>query len=143
MPSAAFHKFYAFTEAVYSGVHNLQTDQLKVALCDAAHAPLVTNAVLSDLTEIDYTHLSSTDLTTTSCVQTLGVLKLILVDLVLAASGGSVAPFRYIVVYNDTPASKNLIGWYDYGSDLTLADTQTLTVGLDQANGLLTVSPPA
>jgi hypothetical protein len=141
--STAFHKFYPFTEAVYSGVHDLKTAQIKVALCDSAHAPDLTNSKLSDLTEIAYTHLSSRSLTTISCLQTLGVLAFLLEDLVLAASGGSVAPFRYVVFYNDTATDKDLIGWYDYGSDLTLNDTQTLTITFDPAKGLLTVSPPA
>jgi hypothetical protein len=60
---------------------------------------------------------------------------------VLTASGGSVAAFRYVVLYNDTPTTPAdpLIGWYDYGSDLTLNDTETLTIDFDDAGGALTI----
>jgi len=99
---------------------------------------VATNSVLADLTEISYTNLSTRVITTTSSAQTSGTYKLILTDLVLTASG-AVATFRYIVIYNDTPTSpaNPLVGWYDYGSDITLADTETLTIDFDGTNGLL------
>jgi hypothetical protein len=71
-------------------------------------------------------------------VQTSGVLKLVLVDLVLTASG-TVAGFQYMVLYNTTPASGNLIGWYDYGSSLVLASAETFTMDFDQSGGALTL----
>ncbi len=136
---ASFNKFNAFVENVAEKVHNLGADQLKVALCAAANAPVATNSVLADLTEVAYTNLSSRDITTSSSSQTSGTYKLVLTDLVLTASGGSVATFRYVVIYNDTPTSPAdpLIGWYDYGSNLTLADGETLTIDFDGTNGLL------
>ena len=77
-------------------------------------------------------------ITTSSCAQTSGTLKLVLADLVLTASG-AVATFRYVVIYNDTPTSPAdpLIGWYDYGSDVTLANLETFTIDFDAANGVL------
>ena len=138
---ATFNKFNQFVEDVAHGVHDLETDQIVVALCASANAPVATNAVLADLTEIAYTNLSSRNVTTTSSAETSGTYKLTLTDLVLTASGGSVAAFRYIVLYNDTqttPADP-LIGWYDYGSDLTLNDTETLTIDFDDAGGALTI----
>lgn len=120
-------------------VHNLGADTLTVALCAAANAPVATNTVLANLTQIAYTNLSSRVLTTSSSSQTSGTYKLVLADLVLTASGGAVAAFRYVVIYNDTPTSPAdpLIGWYDYGSDLTLADGESLTLDLSPTNGLL------
>jgi len=139
---ASYNKFRQFTEDLAKGVHNLATDQIVVALCAAASAPVNTNSVLADLTQVSYTNLSSRNVTTTSSEQTSGVLNFILADLVLTASGGPVAPFRYIVFYNDTPTSPAdpLICWYDYGSDLTLADGESLTINLDNVNGLFTIT---
>ena len=138
---ATFNKINQFVEDVAHGVHDLETDQIVVALCASANAPVATNAVLANLTEIAYTNLSSRNVTTTSSAETSGTYKLTLTDLVLTASGGSVAAFRYVVLYNDTPTTPAdpLIGWYDYGSSLTLNDTETLTIDFDDAGGALTI----
>jgi len=137
---ATFNKFQAFVEALAEKVHNLGSDQLAVALCAAGNAPVATNSVLADLTQISYTNLSSRNITTLTSAQSSGTYKLTLQDLVLTASGGSVAAFRYVVIYNDTSASDNLIGWYDYGSALTLNDGDTLTIDFDGTNGVLQVA---
>lgn len=135
MPISSFNKFQPFVEAVAEKVHNLGSDQLTLALTSVA--PSAANAVLADLTQIAYTNLSSRNITTTSSTQTAGVYKLVLADLVLTAAGGSVASFRYVVVYNSTAAAGNLIGYYDYGAALVLADGDTLTVDFDATNGVL------
>lgn len=137
---AAFNKFNAFVEALAEKVHNLGSDQIVIALCAAANAPVAGNSVLSDLTEIDYTNCSTRNVSTASSSQTGGTYKLVLDDLTLTAGGGPVGPFRYIVLYNGTAASDNLIGFYDYGSDLTLADGESLTVDFDGSNGVLTIA---
>lgn len=136
---ASFNKFNKFAEDVGKGVHVFGTHQLKVALTNVA--PSAANAVLADLTEIVYTNLSSRNITTTSFAQSAGLAKLILASLNLTASGGAVATFRYVVLYNDTPASplKPLIGWYDNGSAVTLADGQSYPVNFDPTNGALTI----
>ena len=66
--------------------------------------------------------------TTTSSTSTAGTYTLVLEDLVLTASGGSVAGFRYVYLYNDTATNDELIGYIDFGSELVLADTETLTI---------------
>ena len=136
---ATFNKFNAFVENLSEGVHNLGTGQLVVALSNSA--PIATNSVLADITQITYTNLSSRNITTTSSAQTSGTYKLVLTDLVLSATG-AVGPFRYAVIYNDTPTSPAdpLIGWYDYGSSISLANGETLTVDFDGANGLFTLA---
>lgn len=135
---AAFNKFNSFSEAVYEKVHNMGSDTLTVALCAAANAPVNTNTQLSNLTQISYTNLSARAITTSSSSQTSGTYKLVLTDLVLTASGGSVAAFRYVVIYNDTATNDELVGWYDYGSDLTLANGETLTIDFDGSGGAIT-----
>ena len=137
---ASFVKFQPFVENLAEKVHNLGSDQLVVALTNVA--PNATDATLSQLTQITYTNLSSRNVTTTSSAQTTGTYKLVLTDLVLTASGGSVGPFRYVGLYNDTPTSPAdpLIGYYDYGSSISLLTTETLTINFDGSNGVLTVA---
>ena len=127
---ASYNKFQQFVEDLAVSVHDCDTDQFTVALCAAANAPVATNSVLADLTEIAYTNLSSRNLTTSTASQTSGTYTQLFADLVLTASGGSAAAFRYVVIYNNTPTSPAdpLVGWYDYGSDLTLADGESLTI---------------
>ena len=136
---AAFNKFNSFVEAIAEKVHNLGSDQIVVALTAAANAPVASNTQLSNLTQISYTNLSTRNVTTTSSSQTSGTYKLVLTDLVLTASG-AVATFRYVVLYNDTATNDELIGWYDYGSDVTLANGDTFTIDFDGSAGVLTIA---
>lgn len=136
---ATFNKFHPFVEALAEKVHNLGADQLAIALTNASNPPASGNSVLANLTQISYANLSSRAVTTVSSTQASGTYKLVLQDLVLTASG-SVAPFRYVVLFNDTTASDNLIGWYDYGSEVTLSDGETFTINFDEAAGALTLA---
>ena len=110
-------------------MYTASTDQFTVALCTNANAPVATNSVLADLTEIAYTNLSSQNITTSSSGQTTGTFTQLFTDLVLTASG-AVATFRHVVVYDNTPTTpaNPLLCWFDYGSDLTLASGETLTL---------------
>lgn len=131
---ATFSKFSSFVEALAEKKHNLGSDQLVVALSNAA--PLSSYTQLSDVSQISYTNLSSRNITTSSSSQSGGTYKLILNDLVLTASG-NVATFRYIVIYNDTASNDELIGWYDYGTSVTMVNLDTFTINFDGTNGLL------
>lgn len=133
---ATYNKFQSFVEAMAHKEHDLETDTLQVALCNAANAPVNTNSVLTDLTEIaNYTNLSSQVVTTDSSGQSTGTYDLVLDDLVLTASGGSVLPFRYVVLFNQTSTNDLLICWFDYLSDLTLTDGASLTVDFESDGG--------
>ena len=134
---AVFNKFDSFVEAVAEKVHNLGSDQLTIALTNTA--PVAGNSLLADITEITYTNLSTRNLTTTASSQTSGLYKLVVSDTTLTSTGGSTGPFRYVVVYNSTAASGPLIGFFDYGSSITLLSGESLTVDFDQVNGLLTI----
>jgi hypothetical protein len=102
-------------------------------------APTAANSVLANITEITYTNLSTRNLSTTSSSQSGGLYKLVVADTTLTSTGGSTGPFRYVVVYNSTAAGGPLIGWFDYGSSITLLSGESLTVDFDQVNGLLTL----
>ena len=134
---AVFNKFDSFVEAVAEKVHNLGSDQLTIALTNTA--PVAGNSLLANITEITYTNLSTRNLTTTASSQTGGLYKLVVSDITLTSTGGSTGPFRYVVVYNSTAAGGPLIGWFDYGSSITLLSGESLTVDFDQTNGLLTL----
>jgi hypothetical protein len=138
---ATFNKFNPFVEAIAEKVHNLGSDTLKVMLTNTL--PVNTNSVKTDITEISagngYTAGGNTA-TQTSSSQTSGTYTLVLADPASwTASGGSIATFRYAVLYNDTAASKNLIGWWDYGSAVSLASGDSFTVDFDAGTGVLTL----
>jgi hypothetical protein len=135
---AAFNKFNSTVAAFANKVHNLASDQLQIALCATANTPVASNTQLSNLTEIAYTNLSSRVVTTTSSTQSAGLYKLICVDLVLTASG-AVAAFQFVVLYNNTATNKELLGWWDYGSAVTMANTDTFTVDFDGTNGVFQI----
>lgn len=138
---SAFVKFNQFVEDLGKKVHDLDSDTLMVMLTNAA-PDAAADAVLGDLTEIGTGHGYSAGgvaVTTNAYGQTSGVAKLTGDDQTFTASGGSIGPFRYAVLYNATPTSplKPLIGYWDYGSSITLADTETFTVDFDGTNGIL------
>jgi hypothetical protein len=144
---ATFNKVNDFVE---NAVHNmdLESDQIVVALSNTAPASESSdpsadgNGILGNVTEVAYTNLSSRNVTTSSSSQTSGTYKLVLADITLTSSGGSTGPFRYVYIYNDTVATPAdpLIGYYDYGSSLTLNDGDSLTVDFSAANGVLQIA---
>ncbi len=139
---AAFNKFYSFVEHVAEKVHNLASDTLKVVLSNTA--PSQSNTILSDITQISngngYTTGGATSAQSSSA-QSSGTYKLVIADVVWTASG-AVGPFRYAVLYNDTPTSPAdpLIGWWDYGSSISLANGETFTVDFDGTTGVLQIA---
>lgn len=139
---ATFNKINSFVEHLAEKVHNLGADALTIALTNTA--PTAGMILLSEITEIAYTNVVTTPtaarvIGVTSSAQTSGTYKLVLPDMVITATGGAIATFRYIVIYNDAPTSPldPLIGWYDYGSAVTLADGETFTIDFDATNGVL------
>jgi hypothetical protein len=133
---AVFNKFNAWAENMVEGA-NLGTDTFVVALTNTL--PTAANSVLADITQISYTNLSARTLTTASSTQSGGTYSLTFNDLTLTASG-AVATFRYVVIYDDTVTSPAdpLVGWYDYGSAITMASAETLLI--DFTGAALTVA---
>lgn len=139
---ATYTKFNQFVDDLVKGVHKFQSDTIKVALTNSAPSA-ATDAVFADISEISsgngYTAGGAASGITVSVAS--GVAKVTADDVVFTATG-SVGPFRYIVIYNDTPTSPAdpLIGFADFGSSVTLASGQTFTVDFDGTNGLFTVT---
>src|SRR6478736_4800301 len=117
---ASFNKFNSFVEALGRKVHNLNADTLKVMLTNSA--PTASNAVKTDITDISAGNgysAGGTASASNAYSQSSGTAKLTSGDVVFTASGGTIGPFRYAVLYNSTATNGELIGWWDYGSNVT------------------------
>lgn len=129
---SSYNKFGDFTEQLCRAKHDFGSHVFKVALTNTA--PSATNTQLSDITQISsgngYTTGGSAS--TIGISETSGTTTVTAGDVVFTASGGSIGPLRYAVIYNDTATSPAdaLIGWWDYGTNLTITDGNTLTVDL-------------
>jgi len=122
---ATYTKFQCFVEDLAHGVHNFDSDTIKVALSSAGNAPSASAHVkLADITTIAAPAVNSVTLTKSSSGQTSGTYKYIPNDLTMTASG-SVGPFQYVIIYNDNATNKELICYFDYGSEVTLASGDT------------------
>ena len=144
MPTSTFTFFYDFSDQLGRGVHNFDAHTFKIALTNTAPTAS-SDADLGDITQISATGGYTSGgyaLDGVTWTESGGVGKLTVTDEVITASGGSVGPFRYGVIYNDSATSPAdaLIGYVDYGSSLALADTESLTVDFDASTGLLTVT---
>lgn len=150
---AAFNKFNSFVEALAEKVHDLGADTLKVYLSNTApnastHTGYDGTTGTTGPAEITakngYTTGGNTA-SVSSSSQTSGTYKLVLADpatwtATTATDGTGIGPFRYAVLYNDTATNNELIGWWDYGSSITLASGETFKVDFDPTNGVLTVA---
>lgn len=138
---ATFNKIQAFVENLAEGVFDLENDTIKVALSNVAIDSGDFN--LSQITEISagngYTAGGNTA-TVSASEQSGGTYKLTLADVTFTATADSIGPFRYVYVYDDTATNDEGIGWYDYGSAVTLNDGESFTVDFDATNGVLTLA---
>lgn len=140
---ASFNKYHVFVEDLAEKVHNLGADTLKVALSNTAPNASA-HSGLANITEISagngYT-AGGNAASVTSSAQTSGTYKLVLADPpTWTATGGSIGPFRYAILYNDTSTGDRLIGWWDYGTSITLASGESFTVDFDPTSGVLTIA---
>lgn len=134
---ATYTKIDSFVENLAEGLINLGGTGLTIALTNTPHTS--TWDELADLTQISYTNLSSRVLTVSSSAQTSGTYKLVLNDLTLTASG-AVGPFQYIYIYDDASTGDKLIAYYDNGTPITMANTDTVLLDFDGSAGVLTIA---
>lgn len=139
---ATYNKFQDYVEQLNKAVHNWSSHVFKAALSNTAPSatdtglatggahppPAATNGYTAGGQQLDTVTLSETS----------GTAKVTIADEVFTAAGGNLGPFRYVIIYNDTATSPAdaLVCWYDYGSSITLADTETFTIDFDATNGL-------
>lgn len=133
---AAFQKFQQFPKDLIEAKHNFASNVFKVMLTNTQPTSVMT--VKTDVTDISagngYTAGGSTVVVTTAV--SAGIAKVVGADPTITASGGSIGPFRYAVLYNDTTSGKPLVGYWDYGASITLAATEALVVDFDGTNGI-------
>ena len=129
--SSSFVKFYQLVEDIAKGVHQFHAagHTLKAYLSNGV-PNVATQAVKGDLAEITNEHGYAPVDIENDVSRSNGTLSLTAVDKVITANGGTVGPFRYVVIYNDSVSSplKPLIGYADYGSAITLQDGETFTI---------------
>ena len=136
----AFNKFNAFVADVANKTHNLGADVLKIMLTNTT--PSAGNAVKTDITEIAAGNgyaAGGIQATLVSSLQSAGLYTLKLNNVTFTATGGAIATFRWAVLYNSSAAAGNLIGYYDYGSALSITSGNTFQVQFDAVNGALTL----
>jgi len=136
---AVFTKYNSFIDELSTGGHNLKTDVLKLALTNTA-------PVAASDTTMGYPPPSNADgyptggnaISVTSAATAGGIFRLVAADNLFTAGPAGIGPFRYVVLYNSTKSNK-LVGFYDYGSSITLNNTDTFTTDFDNVNGVLTI----
>ena len=142
---ASFNKFNCFVQDVAHALHDMKTGTphvFKVYLTNTA--PVATNTVYNtpaDLAAGNGYGAGGASIGAIAGAQTSGTFKFTAgIQPSWTASGGSIGPFEYAVLYNSTSATLPLIGWWDYGTPITLTNGNTFTVSLDGTNGVLTLS---
>lgn len=126
---ASYSKFYNTVQYFGTAQFNFGSDTLKVLLTNTA--PVATNSQYSDISAAQvangngYTTGGSTA-TIASWTNSTGTSTLTLNNVTITASGGTIGPFRYAVLYDST--SGKLLGYFDYGSSITLNSGDTFSV---------------
>lgn len=123
---AVFNKFNPFIEAVFEAQHNFGSNTFKVYLTN--ELPLAADAVKADIAEISngggYTGGLTVTISTSS--QTGGTYTATVNQtLTWTGTGSGFGAFRYAVMYNDTSATDLLVGWWDYGSSISVASGES------------------
>lgn len=142
---ATYNKFQQFVQDLAEKVHNLSSDQVEIYLSNAT-PDAAADAVKADLAEIStgngYTGPQDTQNTG---AEASGTYTLTGTKIVITAAGGTIGPFRYVVLQNTTPTSPldPLIAWWDYSTNLTLQNGETFTIKFnngDPTGTILTVA---
>lgn len=138
---ASYQKFQDYVEQVNKGVHQWHSHTFKAQLSNSvpdAAADAIEADLPADLGGGSGYTANGVTLDTVTLSEASGTAKVTVADEVVTAAGGSIGPFRYVPLFNDTPSSPvdPLVCWFDYGSSITLLDTETFTMDFDATNGL-------
>lgn len=140
--AVAFQTFQHFFLDLGDGVHDLDTDTLEIYLSNTA-PNIATGAVKADVPEIAIGNGYAGPVDVNNAFALAGGVGTLTSNAseVITAAGGAVGPFRYVVLYNASKAGGPLIGFWDYGAQVTLNDTQTFTVNFGAVLGTIQ-NPP-
>ena len=136
MATSAWNKFNDFSEQLVRGVHDFDANTFKVVLTNTA--PSAGNTILTDITQVTngggYT--TGGEATTITISETSGTTTVSGTEIVWTGTGAGFGPFRYAVLYNDSTTSPTdaLIAWFDYGSSISVAASETFTLKFNNAN---------
>lgn len=136
--AVALTKFTAFATELGLASHNLNTHTVKAALTNTA--PSAGQTTFDPVT--NHAAPAAANGYTTGGHDTTNLFssgKMTGTDIEITATAGGIGPFRYVVLYNDDSSDK-LIGWYDYGTSITLAEGEKFTIDFDASNGILTIA---
>lgn len=133
-----YNKYQDYVEQLARGVHQWHAHTFKGFLTNTAPNE-ATHDELADASEIAAGNgypAGGVALDTVSLSESGGNAKVTIADEVIQAAGGSIGPFRYFGIHNDTSTTDKLVCWWDYGSSITLADTETFTADFDSTSGI-------
>lgn len=137
---AAFNKFNVFTRDLALGVHNLSTHAFKIRITNSA--PNAANAAIADITTVATGGGWTTDAALTIAEATLSgsTYELTFADATIECVGATMADFQYVVLYNSNDATGHLIGWWDYGTVVSLGVGEKLVLDFDSTSKVIKVS---
>lgn len=125
----AYNKFEIFVLDLAEKKHDLSADLLELYLSNIA--PAVTNDIKADIAEItlENGYVGAVDTQNTGAEAT-GTYTLTGTKVVVTAAAGTVGPFQYAILFNETQTTPvdPLISWWDRGSALTLQDGESFSV---------------
>ena len=130
---AAYVKFNDFVEQLIKGNHDFDDHTFKIALTNVL--PTVDQVSLDPVTAhaapaAANGYPAGGAVATVTLSEVNGVSTLQGTQVIFIGGAGGLGPFRYAILYNDSMISPvdGLIAFWDYGSSITLNETETFTV---------------
>jgi hypothetical protein len=127
------NKFESFVGQLGAGEHDLSTDTLSVYFSNT------TPSASADVTKADLLEITSGNGytgpidTQQTWIEVSGTGTVTGTKVAVTASGGAIAQFQYIVLYNPT-SSDNLVSWWNLGVPIDLPDEDTFTLRFDNGD---------
>ena len=139
---AAFSKINNFVNALGQGLQNLSANtSLKAVLAlTNMSAGVETYASVVEIAAGNGYATGGLVFGSTTWSSTAGTSRLKGADVVWTASGGTIATFQFVVIVDDKATADNLIGFWDFGTAVSITNGNTFTVDLDPTNGILTLA---